>query len=233
MDEAHNGRDPNSSTDENARNFRSIKKALLQRGYKNSLLPREEMMKVIGRNVRTAPHVENFEKEVKRSGKSYSILVQVFFGPSGIDESSTAFHGFFRDALMNSSIMMYDGHSGLGGHLDLASLEEAYGKKFQPNKNRYQIYFFNSCTSYTYYNTMYFGRKKTAADRKGTRNLDIMTNGLATYFAVMHDTNLAVVRAVEAWASGQATVSYQAIAKAIDSDNLFGVNGDEDNPTEE
>ncbi len=230
MDETTKGRDPNTSTDENAKNFRDIKKSLIQRGYKNSLMPREEVAKISGR-VRTAPYVENFVKIVKRNGKPYQILVQVFFGPSGIDEDSTAFHGFFRDALKNSSIMMYDGHSGLGGHLDLGSLEESYGVKFQPNKSRYQIYFFNSCTSYTYYNTMYFGRKKSATDKKGTKNLDIMTNGLATYFSVMHDTNLAVVKAVEAWASGQASVSYQAIAKAIDSDNLFGVNGDEDNPT--
>ena len=77
---------------------------------------------------------------------------------------------------------------------------------------------------------MYFSRKATDADPRGIKNLEILTNGLATFFTVMHNTNLEVLGAVEAWASGKASVSYQALAKHVDSGNLFGVNGDEDNP---
>lgn len=57
--------------------------------------------------------------------------------------------------------MIYNGHSGLGGHLDLKAIADLQGFRIAPNKNRYQIYFFNSCTSYTYDNTTYFNRKRT------------------------------------------------------------------------
>jgi hypothetical protein len=162
--------------------------------------------------------------------REVTIEILVFFGPTGIDEESAAFHYYFKDALENSAVMMYDGHSGLGGHLDLAGIESMRGFRFAPAKNRYQVYFFNSCSSYTYYNDMYFSRKRTQKDEDGTKNLDIMTNGLATYFSTIQDANGALIKAIDTWASSGKWTSYQELAKQIDSDNLFGVNGDEDNP---
>lgn len=233
MDDPGKVRDPNTSMDINASNFRDIKSSLLKRGYSNRLWSKEEIKKVIKESTRTKFYIEEFSKEFTHSqtGQKYKVILNIFFGPSGIDEDNIPFHYFYKDAIENSSIMMYDGHSGLGGHLDLESIEEARGFTFMPSQDKYQIYFFNSCTSYTYYNTMYFARKKTTMDPKGTKNLDILTNGLATYFSVMHDTNMALIVAVEKWLKGEAVISYQTLAKSIDSGNLFGVNGDEDNPT--
>jgi hypothetical protein len=126
---------------------------------------------------------------------------------------------------------MYGGHSGLGGHLDMPSMERMEGFTLTPPKDRYQIYYFNSCTSWTYYNLPYLRRKATESDPKGSKNLDILANGLETYFTVMGPTIAAVAQAVDMWASGQGAMSYQNLARAIDSQNLFGIVGDEDNPT--
>jgi hypothetical protein len=226
MDDPNQNRDPNSSGDINASNFRDIKETLKSMGYQGRVWTSNEINAIAKKPTRKGVYVEEFLKQVGR----VKILLRVFFGPSGIDEDSSSFHYFFKDALENQAVMMYDGHSGLGGHLDLESIEEEIGA-LRPNQNRYQIYYFNSCTSYSYYNTMYFDRKKSAQDPNGTKNLDIFTNGLATYFSVMHDTNLALIKAIESYASGSAKISYQSLAKSIDSDNLFGINGDEDNPT--
>lgn len=231
MDDPKLGKDPNKSADINAANFRDIKASLKEMGFKNlPPLEKEEIDQVVKAEISVYPHVEQFTKEVTNGDQVTNLTVEIFFGPSGIDEDSTAFHYYFKNALEKSSIVMYDGHSGLGGHLDLQSIQETEGFTLRPNKSRYQIYFFNSCTSYTYYNSMFFDRKKTDEDEKGTKNLDIMTNGLATYFSVMHDTNLSLVKAVDAFFAGKAKLSYQTIAKQIDSGNLFGINGDEDNP---
>lgn len=231
MDDPSNDRDPTRSQDVNAENFRDIKQGLQGIGFSSRKLTDAEVLRVIqghgGSRPRVMPHVESFTKADSKA----TVEVRVFFGPSGIDEQSQAFHYFFKDALENGSIMMYDGHSGLGGHLDLESIERTEGFRFAPARDRYQIYFFNSCSSYTYYNSMYFGRKRSSSDARGTKNLDILTNGLATYFSVMHDTNMALIRAIDAWADGRGTISYQKIAEQIDSGNLFGINGDEDNPT--
>lgn len=229
MDDPTLSNNPNRSSDINAGNFRDIKASLLRDGYTNKLATDAELKAVLPKKI-AKPYVENFKKEITNNGVTRTIWLQIFFGPSGIDEESAAFHYFFKDALENSAIMMYDGHSGLGGHLDLESIEYNQDFVIRPPQNKYQIYFFNSCSSYSYYNTMFFARKATEADPRGTKNLDILTNGLATYFYVMHDTNWAVVKAVEHYLSGKQKISYQLLARQIDSGNLFGVNGDEDNP---
>ena len=227
MDNPKLGRDPNKSKDINADNFVEIKNKLNSWGYTGRKWTKKEIKTFTGKTFKKTPYVEEFSKKIG----SLNIFVTVFFGPSGIDEDSTAFHHFFKSGLEKSSVTIYDGHSGLGGHLDLGSIESTEGFTIAPKQNRYQIYFFNSCSSYTYYNTMFFDRKITSSDPHGTKNLDILTNGLSTYFNVMHDTNMALIQAVDEWASGKSRLSYQAIAKEIDSGNLFGINGDEDNPT--
>ncbi|HEY8279283.1 MAG TPA: hypothetical protein VIH99_06655 [Bdellovibrionota bacterium] len=176
------------------------------------------------------------EEAVKTYITGLKLRVRLFFGNIGIDQKSTGFHYFFRDALKNSSVMVYNGHSGLGGNLDLSEIAASHSFRLTPNKNRYQIYFFNSCTSYTYYNTMYFNRKRTKSarrltDPKGTKNLDILANGLSTAFNVMHDTDMALLKAIDKYMARGTWTSYQKLARDIDSDNLFTVNGDEDNPT--
>ncbi len=226
MDDPRFSKNPQVSADLNAENYRAIRRSLIEeQRYSVRRLSPGEVRTTTGLDQPVA-YVERFSRQAKRA----RIEVTLFFGPSGIDEDSAAFHHFYRDAIENASVLIYDGHSGLGGHLDLESIEELQGFGIRPNRERYQIYYFNSCSSYTYYNSMYFGRKRSAEDPKGTRNLDILTNGLATYFSVLGESDLVLVKAIDRWADGGLARSYQALAGEIDSDNLFGVNGDEDNP---
>ena len=227
MDESDLDRNPLTSTDVNASTFRSVRSNLIRSGYANRILSAMEIYTLLdAKQIFSMPYIERFEKKIG----STKMKIDVFFGPTGIDEDAQAFHYFYRHSLANASLMMYDGHSGLGGYLDLSAIEKMNGFRLLPAKDQYQIYFFNSCSSYTYYNSMYFGPKRSAQDVNGTKNLDILTNGLATYFEVMHETNLAIVKAIELWATKGTWTSYQELAKQIDSENLFGINGDEDNP---
>lgn len=225
MDDPDLDRNPLTSSDINANNYREFRDYLIKNGYKATAWTDEQVKKVAKTLDGAAPFVENIQK-----GK---IIYRFFYAPTGIDEESKGFHWFYKDALENASIMMYEGHSGLGGHLDLDSIEEDLGTKISLNTKRYQIYFFDSCTSYKYYNSAYLDRKKTATDPKGTKKLDIFTNGLATTFDSMtaSSTSLAIAleKSLKYAANGSNFVSYQTLAKQIDSDNLFGINGDEDN----
>jgi hypothetical protein len=180
------------------------------------------------------PGVFSTEHSLERLTKATprgEIQIHLFFGQTGSDEKSSVFHLFYKRALEQSAVVIYNGHSGLGSHLDLPSMETLDGLNVDLPREKYQIYFFNSCSSYTYYNRSYFSRKRTSGDRAGTRNLDILANGLATYFELDNETDLALLRAIDSWAVRGRWTSYQELAKKIDSDNLFGVNGDEDNPT--
>lgn len=66
-------------------------------------------------------------------------------------------------------------------------------------------------------------------DPKGSKNLDILTNGLSTYFNTIANSNFALLNAFDKYAQKGERTTYQQLAQQIDSDNLFGVNGDEDN----
>lgn len=225
MDDPSLERNPLKSSDINAYNYRTFRNYLIKNGYKATQWTDAQVKSVAKTLDGTAPFVETIKK-----GK---LVYRFFYAPTGIDEDALGFHWFYKDAMENASIMMYEGHSGLGGHLDLESIEENLGEPIKFNTKRYQIFFFDSCTSYRYYNTQYFDRKVTTKDPKGTKKLDIFTNGLSTAFDAMPDASAALAvaleKAINYAEAGNGFVSYQTLAKQIDSNNLFGVNGDEDN----
>lgn len=226
MDDSAHSPDPTHSNDWNGIAFRSFRKNLVGMGFTEQVLTKDEVKKLLGSRVSAVPYMSTFTW----AGKHAPIVVRAFFGPTGPDERSLAFHLLLADALNRSSIVIHDGHSGLGNALDLESLERKRRFRLTPNVNRYQIYYFNSCTSYPYYTRDFFGRKRTAKDPRGTKNLDIITNGLATPFDPNATANVAIVRAVQRWAAGYPAPSYQRLADLLTEDVLLGVNGDEDNP---
>lgn len=211
--------DPLRSTDVNANNFIRTTQALKALGFISTEKQRRDIY-----------YYEVFEKKYAGDFQIKTLQVKVYFGPTGINESVLPFHKMLKDAFEKTAVIVYDGHSGLGGHLDLDSIEMNLGEKINFPNNRYQILFFNSCSSYPYYNTQYFARKVTFSDPRGSKNLDILTNGLSTYFDTIANSNFALLNALNEYAASGKRLSYQVLAEQIDSQNLFGVNGDEDNP---
>lgn len=109
------------------------------------------------------------------NGKILKIEVRHMLANTGIETKSYAFGQFFKEAAEKADVFLYGGHSGLGGNLDIPSLEAKVGHiKFNPNKK--QIYYFESCSSYSYY-LQHFAGQKTKA------KIDIITNGLSSYFS--------------------------------------------------
>jgi hypothetical protein len=220
---------PMTSKDLNAKTYRAFRKSLMANGFSDpTRMPNEMIQKILHGEDIASPFVEVTELVGDRA----TLRVVMFFGNTGMDEESDAFHYFYKVANESGSIMIYDGHSGLGGHLDPKAIEERHGFKMRTIKNKYQIFFFNSCTSYTYYNSLYFYRKDRKSVRNQTRNLDIMTQGLAAEFDVKSQANVMLVKAVAQWANNKKAPSYQKLAEQMDQNSLFGINGDEDNPTE-
>lgn len=224
---------PLRSEDVNASTYRGIRETLLDRGFKADRWSLRQIRGVYpGAPARPKARAEIFVETLTKHAGPYTLEVTLFFGPSAAEEHSKAFHYFLKDAVAHSAVLIYDGHSGSGRNLNLPAIEKARGLKIRAPQNRYQIFYLNGCSSYSYYTELYFGLKKSPADPSGTRNLDFMSNGLMTFFFALPQSNLALLTAIDSWASGNHIWSYQEIADAADSDNLFSVNGDEDNPTE-
>jgi hypothetical protein len=210
---------PYKSNDIAASNYIDIQKRLLESGFESRIWNFDEIRARSPKAIYSEQaFVESFQKKTNKG----LISVRFFFGPTTLNNGSV-FQDFYKDALKNSSVVIYAGHSGLGEYLDLNNIEKHRGYKFEFNPNKYQIYFFNGCTSYPYYNSQFFKRKN------GTKNLDIITNGLATLFLAIPDSTWSLISAMDNWMSNNNKLSYQEIIDNADSNNLIGVNGDEDN----
>jgi hypothetical protein len=227
------------SSDVTSQSFRMIAQGLQQGAnvlgvkFKSRRWTDQEIEKVAGKLGKVVPFVADFTY-VTPAGSAHpgiEITVRMYEGVTTVGAmGADSFYGFLKDSYETGGVMMYSGHSSLGRGLNLAEIESWMNVKLQPDCKNYQIYFFNGCSSYGYYNQDYFARKAACGngDAKGTRNLDVLTNGLETYFVAMPKGDAAVIQSIIHWALGKGVRSYQSLANEIDSVNLFGVNGDED-----
>ena len=153
-------------------------------------------------------------------GNKQTIDLTLWLTDTELGASDKVFHREIVKAFREDDIVAYDGHSGLGGNLDLELLP-----RFKFNTN-YQIFFFNGCSSYPYFNAKYF-----AAKPGGKTNLDIITSGLPTLTSTSV-TNMTAF--LTPFVKGHLP-SWQTIMNRIEASNgeedtyLMGVNGDEGN----
>jgi len=163
----------------------------------------------------------HFMGEIKSQlGTKITIDLTLWLTDTDLGSSDRTFHKELIKAFREDDIIAYDGHSGLGGNLDLDLLP-----RFKFNSN-YQIFFFNGCSSYPYFNAKYF-----AAKPGGKANLDIITSGLPT----LTSTSVSNMTAfLTPFVKGHLP-SWQTIMNRIEASNgeedtyLMGVNGDEGN----
>lgn len=218
--------------DANAQNFAALARRLEKLGFEGRVWSNEEVKEIVRVPLRLYPFVKEYRYRYGGE-RARELAVRLVYTTTDIASDATGFHYFLENAMEKSAVMIYDGHSGLGANLDLASIREAVENKFRFNldKRRYQIYFMNSCTSYAYFNDSFFAKKATVQDPKGSRYLDILTTGLETAFEGGVEVNMSLIGAIHEWAETGRRTSYQELAAQMEADNLFGVNGDEDNPT--
>lgn len=113
------------------------------------------------------------------SGKIVDVEIRHLLVESGAESRNVSFAKFFKEAVEQGDVVIYSGHSGLGSNLDIPYLESKAGKFNFPAGKR-QIFWFESCASYSYY-LDHFRFQKTRA------TIDVVTNGLSSYFETGHD----------------------------------------------
>lgn len=108
------------------------------------------------------------------NGKTIEVQINHILVETTISSKTVSFAKFFRDAVATADVIVYSGHSGLGMNLDIPMLEQKAGT-FEFNPKKRQIFFFDSCASYSYYLTT-FSAQKTRA------KIDVVTNALSSFF---------------------------------------------------
>ena len=169
------------------------------------------------------PYISEFNLE----GPVAKLRIRLVLADTGFAHNSRAFHAFLKDSLAKESVIVYDGHSGIGKNLDIPAIERLRGYKM-PMNSKYQILFLGSCVPYAYYPEIFFSKKRTPQDPAGSLNLDIMTYGKEAIFGNKEDQSL--TRALVRFTKDGARVSYQTMI-SFSHNFFFAVNGDEDNPT--
>ena len=216
--------DPDTNADDwGIRSINLQRNFLKQAGFKETAWTNEQVAKIYVAKDKFIPHVY----EMTMAGSTANLRIRLVLADTGLAHNSSAFHAFLRNSLAQESVVVYDGHSGIGKNLDLASIEKLRGFKFAMNPN-YQILFLGSCVPYAYYPDMFFSRKKSATDVNGSLKLDIFTYGKESVFGNNEDHEL--TKALVAFATQNLKKSYQQIVRASPN-YYFGINGDEDNPT--
>lgn len=91
-------------------------------------------------------------------------------GVANLGEESNAFYCIAKEAAERGSVLLYSGHSRVGG-LALQYRTDQIGAPIKMNQGQYQIYGFFGCSSYGYYNLSYFAAKASPLDptEAGTR----------------------------------------------------------------
>ena len=177
---------------------------------------RAELKKVVANTM--AHHWLTFERKASvklgaADAKDVTLQINVYYGA----ETDDAPH---RKALSTSDVVIYNGHSYIGwGPLDPGR----YSAETFPKS--YQMFFFNSCVSFNYYEKDFFKMKG------GTENLDMITNGLES---PVYGSGPAVGKFVGALVSGKAVSYKDLLVKGaqyteVGQDALRVVDGELDN----
>lgn len=145
---------------------------------------------------------------------------------AGIDQMEIFAKSFAHD---HDDMFSWFGHSRVGSGFDA----ERFGQlvRFSPEyysiSDQYQIIYWAGCNSYSYYTVPFFEFKG------GTQNLDIIANGLPSYFSLNAINALMTANAFLNWSI---PTSYQSIVTGLETQaQRFGtavlvtVLGDEDN----
>jgi hypothetical protein len=171
-----------------------------------------ELKKIMGQ--RFYKHWITLEAKAKVSiaggaEKDFTYKVITYFG----SESEEAPHKF---AIKNSDVYVYNGHSYIGsGPLDPSRFTATDFPK------SYQILFVDGCVSYNYYHKGYIPLKEG-----GTKNLDLITNGLETPSWRSGYASGALVRKL---IDGSGASYQELLTVANDTDRMRVVDGELDN----
>jgi hypothetical protein len=143
-----------------------------------------------------------------------------------VDSTSEEFLELAQRRLRESDVFIYDGHSGLGEYL---AASELFDEHTPPSADHYQIYYFNGCSTFSYYNADYFALKSTARDPRGTERLDILTTATPAAFEVGPGSDVFLILGLV----GGKRPSWQEIIDTIhavdpEMSAMTHVNGDED-----
>lgn len=144
--------------------FNNLSHYLNERGF-----TKKEIRRHINR-----PYNRYTRSLVLNDGAEIEIKIHSLLVDTHIKSREKTFGKFLKKAFKNGDVVAYIGHSGLGNNLAIPLLENKVGK-ITFNDNKRQIFFFNTCFSYSHYLAPF-------EQIKSNNQLAIITCGLGLLF---------------------------------------------------
>ncbi len=221
MENHNNVPRPDITTDQAAKGYLAARKGLLDRGFVGGRMASAQLDVIVPKYKVAEPFVEVFTKKTAHG----PMEVRLFFGATVGGIEAAAFYFLLKDALENASVLIYEGHSGMGEGLAFEKFA-GVGTKVVFDPKKYQIFFFDACLSYSGYGLNYFYRHSPATRVKP---MNVLTAGVWTDYD--QDFSFALFDAVYNWAEDKGVASFADIVGKLDPGYLYGVSGEEYNPT--
>ncbi len=139
-----------------------------------------------------------------------------------VRQAGPAFDARYGELSTRADFIVYNGHAGLGANI------RALARKGHWTPGQYAIVFMNGCDTYAYVDSALFDAHAdiNADDPNGTKYLDMMTNGMPSFFAEMSNGTMAIVRGLLSY---DEPMTFEQIMAGIDSDEVVLVSGEQDN----
>ncbi|MCC6996729.1 MAG: PPC domain-containing protein [Deltaproteobacteria bacterium] len=139
-----------------------------------------------------------------------------------VSTASTTFYNRYEELSTAADVIMYNGHAGLGQNV------RALAQKGRFVAGKYVIVWMNGCDTYAYVDGS-LAQKRAALnpdDPTGTKYMEIITNGMPSYF---HSNSRAVMAMINGLLAFDSPKTYEQIFKNVDSSQVVLVTGDNDN----
>lgn len=217
---------PENNTDYNAASYREISAHLRNSGFQGRRWQSQDWRRFCPNQTTMSETVDEYTKQVG----NVQMRIKMFWGRSTLESNPMGFLCHLSHALEKSALLVYNGHSNQGWTVDLNSLRTKSGLSLLPNKQKYQIYSFNGCSTFSYFNTDFFREKKWQQDPLGSKNLDIFVNGTYSLFEDLGQMTIPVLDSISNYYGKGQRTSYQQIIQQMQSDHLTAIVGSEDNP---
>jgi hypothetical protein len=219
---------PDMDQDIGAREYRKVINYMRQQRFQGfqeqPILPREYEPE------NSSQTAMGYRYWVIRDGIQYVIQVVI---SSEIDQMLIFAKSFARD---HDSFFAWFGHSRVGWGFDADRMRDylTHQSNLYKVTSLYQIVYWAGCNSYSYYTLPFFQMKAGPQDPLGTRNLDIISNGLPSYFSINALKAKIMLKHILNW---KMKSSYQQIIQELEREAsrygfrhvLINVMGDEDN----
>lgn len=234
-----------SNDDANVDTYKNMVRYLERKGFTQTVWTDADYRSICQTNQSTTQTISDFTKRIGQ----HNYRIRLFWGTTSVRDESYPFYCVLSHGLANASLIQYNAHSGMGSSVYLQQLRNRLHQfPFRMNPDQYQILVFNGCSSYGYYNDMFFREKRRSQQQaarvsqnaylqpsdqiyRETKNLDMITNGLVAYFHNLTKMTTPIMDAVFAWSETGRRTSYQDIVDDMEPSPtaLTNVTGEEDN----